>query len=247
MGSFKYVGVDGCPSGWFSIAFSDCGEYEVAAFADFPSLVRNYGHANLILVDIPIGLPTPGNERECDRVARQLLGKPRSSSIFPAPLQQVADFVAQHPGDYSGANYLSTGLIERGLSKQSFAIIPKVIEVDRFMAGLERGGSPSIREVHPELCFWALNDGHPMASSKKTLAGRNERLQTLTRLEPASAEIFAKARHDYLRRDVQLDDICDALAAAITAFRGFGQLNSIPDISQWDSKGIPMEMVYWRP
>ena len=44
--------------------------------------------AELLLVDIPIGLPETGAERACDLMARRLLG-PRKSSVFPVPVRQA--------------------------------------------------------------------------------------------------------------------------------------------------------------
>ncbi len=42
----------------------------------------------VIAIDIPIGLPETG-PRECDVLARRLLGRARASSVFPAPIRAV--------------------------------------------------------------------------------------------------------------------------------------------------------------
>lgn len=39
-------------------------------------------------VDIPIGLADEG-ARHCDKEARRVLGQPRASSVFPAPIRPV--------------------------------------------------------------------------------------------------------------------------------------------------------------
>ena len=44
---------------------------------------------SLIVIDVPIGLLHAG-ERECDRAARKLIGK-RRSSVFPAPIRAMLD------------------------------------------------------------------------------------------------------------------------------------------------------------
>ena len=56
----KYVGVDGCPYGWFSVGLDDRGEWEGKTFLAFGDLLTHYANASLILVDIPIGLPEKG-------------------------------------------------------------------------------------------------------------------------------------------------------------------------------------------
>ena len=66
MGKSEFVGVDGCPSGWFSVGFDSEGCYELKVFPAFSELLDYYHDANLVLVDIPIGLPEGPGGRECD-------------------------------------------------------------------------------------------------------------------------------------------------------------------------------------
>ena len=51
--------------------------------------------------------------------------------------------------------------------------------------------------------------------------------------------------------DVARDDILDALAAAVTAYKGCtqGPLQTLPEIPQYDPEYplLRMEMVYWIP
>ena len=62
----------------------------------------------------------------------------------------------------------------KGISKQAFAIAPKIAEVDEVMRDRVGGAGPAVREVHPELLFWALNGRKAMESSKKSRQGRDE-------------------------------------------------------------------------
>ena len=65
------------------------------------------------------------------------------------------------------------------MSVQAWNIFAKIREVDAVFAtqpNLQR----RVREVHPELAFAALNDGRTMENPKKTRAGRDERLRTLS-------------------------------------------------------------------
>ncbi len=58
----------------------------------------------------------------------------------------------------------------KGLSKQAWAIVPKIREVDEALRVDERLRD-KVKEVHPELCFTVMNDGTPMAHAKRTDAG----------------------------------------------------------------------------
>ena len=115
----------------------------------------------------------------------------------------------------------------------------------------------TIREIHPEICFWALNNQRPMTYGKKTYEGVAERLAVLQAFEPRTREILAAVQKEY-RAKVAADDILDALAAAVTARLGtqVGPLQTLPariggipvevDRSVPDG-GLPMEMVYYNP
>jgi predicted RNase H-like nuclease len=81
------VGVDGCTNGWVAIALEG-GETAGDIFPDIAALAAHHNQASLILIDVPIGLRDAGREpRLCDARARQLLGSPRCSSVFPVPLR----------------------------------------------------------------------------------------------------------------------------------------------------------------
>ena len=70
----KYIGVDGCKAGWFYVGISRYGECDFGVFKTLPQLWQANKKETLILVDIPIGLPSRENPtRQCDRLARKLL------------------------------------------------------------------------------------------------------------------------------------------------------------------------------
>jgi predicted RNase H-like nuclease len=62
-----------------------------------------------------------------------------------------------------------------GVSVQAFHILPKIREVDRLMT---LALPQRVYEAHLERAFRSLA-GHPLASRKKTLAGREARLRLL--------------------------------------------------------------------
>ncbi len=242
MNKVEFVGVDGCPAGWFSVGFDRFGGYEVEVFPSFEKLLARYGGARLVLVDIPIGLAEGPERRECDRQARKLLGR-RGSSVFPAPTRQTAEQAAASPRDYRAALAIERRYAGKGISRQAFAISPKIAEVDAVLRSRNAGATPVVREVHPEVCFWMLNDERPMKFSKKKSAGRVERLDVLTNEDSRSEEIYELACSKFLRKVVGRDDVLDALVAALVARERPEQLRTIPEFPPRDAKGLPMEMV----
>lgn len=141
--SAKFVGVDGCKAGWFGVGLHEGGRYELEVFGEFTGVVRHFSNAALILVDIPIGLPDSGpDERKCDTTARRLVG-PRGSSVFPVPVRQ-----ASNEGTWEEGSRINRSIRGKGLSRQTWAIVPKLVEVDRLLTS-----TPSererVREVHP--------------------------------------------------------------------------------------------------
>lgn len=234
------LGVDGCPVGWFAVRLEG-DDWQVGVYPDIATLWVNKRECELILIDIPIGLPSNGQPiRSCDREARRLLGRPRASSVFPPPSRAALNAVAHQCA--SDANEDEIGV---RLSIQTWAIIPKIREVDEFLTA-NAPARAIVRECHPELCFWGLNGQMSVAQSKKTAQGRETRREILRATHPIADAIFNYARDQYRRNAVADDDIIDAIAAAFTAMRGPGSRFTLPDLPEQeiDGRGLPMEMVY---
>jgi len=237
-----YVGVDGCPAGWFAVLLDDEGDWQVRVFGDIRALWRECRDAELILIDIPIGLRERGKEeRLCDREARDIL-KPvkRYSTVFPAPCRSA--LMASSYREACSINRARTG---RALSKQCWAIAPKIKQVDDLL--METGAQGRICEIHPEICFWALAGMQPMANPKREKDGMHERLQVLNRVYGRTPEVLAEAVTTWPHGKVAPDDVLDALAAALTAYLGHGKLRTLPAEPEIDERGLPMEMVYLAP
>src|SRR5712664_3119998 len=163
-----FAGVDGCRAGWLVVLAHplarDAQEHQVRLCASFAEVLHLEPAPTIIAVDIPIGLlaePQPGG-RDCDRLARQWLGR-RASSVFTPPIRPLLDATHyEHVRPY-------------GVSVQAFHILPKIREVDRLMTpALQQ----RVYEAHPELAFQSLA-GHSLQDRKKTVAGREERLRVL--------------------------------------------------------------------
>lgn len=232
----RVVGVDGCPGGWIAI------EYDLSSHAmtprihtNFGELLQSYTDAACVAVDMPIGL-AEGTPRPCDIAARKVLGSPRSSSVFPAPDRRLLG-----KSIYSEALELSRSILNKGLSKQGFAIHYKIAEVDQVM-------TPDLQtrvvEVHPEVSFWALADHHPMKHPKGKLPGFEERRALLIDAF-GETQIPTREKARNFARPAKPDDVLDAIAATWTAWRfAEGRSNRLPQSPTIDARGLRMEIVY---
>ena len=254
MGDAKFVGVDWAKGGWFSIAYDANGNWETH-HGSFAEIVERYRKAVLILVDSPIGLPDEFGWRLCDGEARMHLGQ-RKKSVFPVPSRGIVKLAQQaRPSGYT-AFMRVLAEVNRSRSgaeipKPTWNIAPMIAEVDDVLSALEPDMRGRVREVHPELCFWALNDQRPMEYWKKNDQGlgRRERINVLEHdgVEPRTREILAAVQKEYGTKAAP-DDILDALAAAVTARLGYpDQLATLPDDPPTDDCGLPMEMVFYNP
>lgn len=230
-------GVDGCKAGWICVTRSPRGDdlgSTVARTAD--DLAELAATLEVVAIDIPIGLPESG-VRSCDREARRLLGRPRGSSVFPAPVR--AALAATNREEASRITAARDG---RKVGAQAWAIVAKVRQVDELLQERPelRG---RFREVHPEVSFRALNGSRPVAASKRTLDGMTRRLDLVTaQFGPAA---FRQVRDAWPHGAVGDDDILDALALLWTAERiASGTAVTLPACPPTDTTGLGMEIVY---
>lgn len=230
------AGVDGCKKGWFRICReTTTGELTFDVIEAVEGLVTQSPGPEVVAVDMPIGLP-PFGSRDCDLEARAHLG-PRQSSVFPAPIRPA--LVAASREEASSITLLADG---RKVSGQSWAIFPKIRAVDEALA-TNLAVRSAIREVHPEVCFWAWNDRRPMTWAKKKREGLNERLALAESW--LGAGILARARGNHLKKDLADDDIVDAIAGLWSAHRiANGEAETLPDSPPQDQTGLPMEIVF---
>jgi len=163
------AGIDGCPAGWLCLTKdTSSGVVQAQILASIDQLLGLDPRPHIVMVDIPIGLTTAG-PRQCDIAARSLLRAPRASSVFPSPIRPM--LVATTHAEACQIGVAADG---RKLSRQAWAILPKIREVDAFVRS-DPTRNRWVREVHPEVCFFAWNGFVAMANRKKTLAGRIER------------------------------------------------------------------------
>ena len=237
-----FIGIDGCRAGWFCVILNTGDNGSCCVASDARAVGELAAVADSVLIDIPIGLPDAGPEgRLCDRVARQLLGRGRASSVFSAPARRTLA-----ASSYPQALELNRHATGRGLSKQAWNIVPKIREIDTLLRD-NRAQRGLLRESHPELCFQALNDNRAMSCNKKKRQGQQERLGVLERYFPNCHVLFEQACNEFLRCEVARDDIIDAMVCAVTARYGYGRYRTAPASSERDGQGLPMEIVYCTP
>ena len=222
------------------VGLNEDGSGSFGTLVRIHDLAEYLPQAETVLIDIPIGLRGKHpDERLCDKQARAVLTPKRGSSVFPAPCRYALEC-----DDYAEASNRNRECTGRGLTRQTYAIIPKIREVDQFLGQIDF--RVKVHEMHPEVCFWALNDREPMKHKKRSPEGYEERLSVLTRYYRGSREIVALAMQRHTRADVARDDIVDALVGAVTA-KSAPSLFRFPEEPEFDGKGLPMEIVYWGP
>lgn len=236
-----YAGVDGCARGWVVAALNSSREFAwVQVCQRFEEVLAITTGSELVLVDIPIGLP--GQEtsptRLCDVEARRRLGPRRGSSVFPTPTRKAV--YATTCEEAGLANLAVTG---RKISRQAWGICGKIAEVDRlFRANPEL--QIRVRETHPEVCFAALNGWHPMGSNKKSAAGRELRLQLLEGVALNTGRVLMDTLAHHGRADMAADDVLDAMVAAVTARSEWSApLVTLPAKPAEDEYGLRMEII----
>lgn len=227
------IGVDGCRGGWIAVRWGETLSHHLCrSFAEVLAM-----DGTIIAVDMPIGFP-PGSGREAEREVRSRLGE-RQSSVFSVP-SRAAVMCADYR-EACAAN-LAHSDPPKKVSKQIFHIFPKMREIDALMTPDLQG---RVREVHPELAFWAMNGQMPLGLPKKVkgqpsqpgLELRKELLRMagfpLGELPPAS----------YRRSDVGADDLLDACACAWSARRIATEKSlRFPAHPPRDSRGLRMEI-----
>jgi predicted RNase H-like nuclease len=269
----RLIGVDGCRAGWV-IAASDetlaAPSFDIKpSFKDLLDALA--GIRALIVVDIPIGLPTgaptDSGTRRVDGVARAFLGGRRGSSVFSAPCRPTLAAGSYRAACEAEVRARGGG---KGLSQQAYRIIPKIREVDEVVEARHQWPVTDeagvwVREAHPEVIFAMLagggERGHGLVHSKRRCAscrgmacpGEDDRLALL---RPYFPDFDAHSAHQQLLRAyprrpgasgavVGRDDAIDAVACLVTAHRILEgrALMLPPDGPELDARGLRMEIV----
>jgi predicted RNase H-like nuclease len=226
----RVTGVDACRRGWVAVILEDAGLVVVRVHADLAGLLgpdadpaASTGTGTVTGIDMPLGLLESG-WREADRAARARLG-PRRSSVFAIPPRAVWE-----QASHQAASQRCRELTGQGLSIQAWGLRAKLMEAGRYR---ETCGHP-LYEVHPELAFGAMA-GAPLAHSKHTEAGRDQRRALLSQ---AGIVLPPVPR-------APVTDTLDAAAVAWSAGRiAAGQAVVLPARPQRDDRGREIAIRY---
>lgn len=226
----RLIGVDGCPGGWIvALEFADRSIAMDRWQSDRLGAVSRRSTVQAVVIDIPVGVPASG-ARSCDREARQLLGKARQASVFPAPSRPMLAATS-----YQQAQRIRQLTEGKGCSRQAFGIQAKVKEIDSL---LRLGAAAKLHEGHPELTFRELAGGRASAASKHTPEGRDLRRQLLAPHFPQMPWLdLGSARKE---------DALDALACLWTARRiAAGKAKWVPWRTDEIDRMLDMPMRIW--
>jgi predicted RNase H-like nuclease len=209
--SGRFLGIDAAGKlGWAGVLL-DASGYLGATSGSLADVVAWAEPVDVIGIDIPIG-HMPVGTRLADREARRFV-RPRGSSVFAAPPTHVLSALS-----YAAANDLLTSEGRPKLTRQAWALVPKILEAATFA---ELDGRAY--EVHPEVSFRELA-GKPLEWSKKSWNGLVLRRHLLAgggvHLPDAIPELG----------DTVSDDVVDAAVVAWSARRiGAGTARPLPD------------------
>lgn len=194
-----------------------------------------YQDADMVLIDIPVGLPENAAEdtQRPDTAARKLLPGKRKASIFPVPCRQSVYADTEEMACAENERVLG-----RRLSKQAYGFSKMIRQVDTYLQQ-EPGWKNRLLESHPEVAFQLLNGEKGLRHSKHTQEGIDERIHILRSngIEPPLDAFPARQKEDAL----------DALSLALSAYLGC-QLGfrTIPEKPTCDRRDIRMQMIFGK-
>lgn len=207
----RVMGIDAAGRhGWVGVVL-DADGFQGARLGSLREIIDWAEPVDVIGVDIPIGHVAGGNRR-ADVEARRFVG-PRASSVFAAPPAEVLSTES-----YQQANELLTAMGVPMLSRQAWALVPKMVEAANVATSDAR-----VFEVHPEVSFCELA-GECLAWSKKSWNGLLHRRRLLAQGGIVLPDVIVEVA------GTVADDIVDAAVAAWSARRiAAGTARTIPE------------------
>ena len=194
-------GIDGCKYGWLVAVKSENTNVDlwlINSLDQLPSMTKKPIVAG---IDIPLELHNNGF-RLAEYEARGLL-KFRSSTIFTPPCIQ-----ALSAKNYLEACAINYEVCKKKISKQAWFLFKKIKEARKIYCADNL--DLELYEVHPELSFMAMNNMEIINEKKKTKEGFIKRISLIMQYYPTFN--FSKTRDKFKKKDVNDDDILDAIA-----------------------------------
>ncbi len=227
------AGVDGCRAGWIAV-FIDSGRFTYGLYPHFKDLLHDNPRLERILIDIPLGLSSPGYPRTVEALLRKELPG-RGSTVFNVPCR-----AAVYEADKAKARAHHIRVEGKSLSEQSLNICGKIRDLDALLP-LEKG--PVLLESHPEAGFKSLNEDKVVLTKKNTPEGLAERVALLQAVNPQTQKVFTRMCGTFKKKDVKSDDILDALClCVINTLSEEKGLRFLEDQNSRDEKGIPIRV-----
>ena len=224
------AGIDGCRSGWLVVEARS--NPHNANFRIAPNWNAIASDADVIAVDMPIGLSRSG-VRQCEVEARKIIS-PHGPRVFKTLPRGTLKFPQK---DWQKANQWSKDRGYGGISKQIWAIRPKIIEIDRAITPALQA---RVFEAHPELAFARVNGG-PL-ESKHTAEGLAARKHILQREGFVDLDAWLQRLRG---TGAKADDLYDACILMLTAKRLLQKTATfVPAIPETDSRGLRMAIAY---
>ena len=224
------AGVEPCPGGWLIAGARLQGitayPQQPEVFATFAEILDYRPSFEVIAIHCHLSFPeedTAGG-RTCDKLARQLLGWPRSGAIGSPPSRT---YLRTHDLDLRAS---------KGLNPINARMMRRYAEVAEEMQPYRQR---QVFEVHPELSFYQLNEDRPMQFSKHTEAGVEERRRLVTAKIPGAEDVLTARLPG-----VGITHLLDALADMVTARRIAARaVTRLPEDPEWDEQGVRMELL----
>jgi predicted RNase H-like nuclease len=198
----RVMGVDAAGRNWVAVT-SDLHAYAAPTLVELLAAADADGEVGVVGIDIPIGLPDGPEPRRADVQARAAVG-PRWRSVFMTPPRTVLAASTYHV-----ASEEALRVMNKGISRQAWALAPRILEVDEVVRSSDR----RIVEVHPELSFTVLAGRH-IPAAKSTWRGLEDRRRLL-----AEAGFVLPADLGHAGLVAGPDDVLDAAVACWSAQR----------------------------
>lgn len=122
------VGIDASKGGWIAVAISN-DDFNVKKFSTIKEVCSYFEDADIVIIDIPIGLPEREEQEEQrpDAQLRKLL-KGKASSVFNTPCRQ-----AIYETSYEKARNVNEQIMGKSLGAPSYGFSKAIKEVDEFL------------------------------------------------------------------------------------------------------------------
>ena len=230
------AGVDGCKKGWV-VAVGDGWSSQqrprLLFCETFKLVLKATDTCEVVAVDMPIGIPSGAQRRDCDLQAIKALGKAASRVFLTPPRESLC---AKTPVEFQE---IHRNLRDTGAGFVVWGIVPKIKEVDEVM-------KPQLQdrvfEFHPEL-VWKRLAGNVL-DSKHTASGILQRISIVEEYVGGIKHF----REDKGAMNGAIDDVLDALVGLSVAHciaTGPDYNGRLPGgQSPKDSRGLKMEIWY---